>query len=202
MNSFNFNTILGHFAKRDKAILRLIKIYGKCNLTPKKDYFNQLLSSIISQQLSVKSANAIYNRFRKLFTGKPTPEKLIKIKIEELRESGLSNAKSNYCLDLAYKLMDGTITFKNISQKSDEEIHYEFTKVKGIGTWTVHMFLIFTLGRYDILPYGDLGIKRAIMLNYGFEKLPNEKEVKNLAKKMNWAPYSSYAAWYLWKSLD
>jgi DNA-3-methyladenine glycosylase II len=119
-----------------------------------------------------------------------------------LRDLGLSNAKAKYVIDLSYKLLSAEIKLNGISKLSESEIMNELIKVKGIGPWTVHMFLIFVLGKPNILPEGDLGIKKAIMLNYNLENLPTGEEVIKLSKIKNWAPYNTYASLYLWKSID
>ncbi len=191
-----------HLSKHDKVLSTLIKNYGICNLRPHKKYFNLLLRSIIGQQLSVTAADSISKKFFSFFNNKPKPEDIIRSSHEELRALGLSNAKAKYVKDLSQKIMDKEINLKRIGSKSDEEIITELTKVKGIGVWTVHMFLIFTLGRLDVLPFSDLGIRKGIMLNYGLKKLPDEKKIFKLAKERRWHPYCSLVSLYLWQSLD
>jgi len=193
---------LKHLSKNDNTLSTLIKKIGTCNLQPRRKYFNLLVRSIVGQQLSVTAANAISKKFFDYFNQKPTPEKLIKTSHEVLRSLGLSNAKARYVKDLSQKIIDGKVSLKNISRLSDEQIIEELTKVKGIGIWTAHMFLIFTLGRFNVLPYSDLGIRKAVMLNYGLRKLPNEKKIFKLSKENNWHPYCSVACLYLWESLD
>lgn len=202
MTEKTFNLGLNHLSKHDNVMLRIIKKYGKSNLAAHNKYFESLLKAITGQQLSISSANAIIKRMMKYFNGRPTPAKVAAAKEDELKQLGLSNAKIKYAKDLANKLINKEISFRNITKKTDEEIITELTKVKGIGTWTAHMFLIFTLGRENILPYGDLGIKKAIMLNYNLKKLPTEEKVIQIARKNNWEPYCSIAALYLWKTLE
>lgn len=165
-----------HLSTKDKVLKRLIKNTGNCQLNPSDDYFNSLLHAIIGQQLSVTAANAIIKKFIRYVNYKPTPLKIIRLKHEELRSLGLSNAKARYIKDLASKIRSKEISLNGITEKSNEKIMDELTKVKGIGVWTVHMFLIFTLGRLDVLPTGDLGIKKSIMVNYGLRKLPSEQK--------------------------
>ncbi|MEE9430336.1 MAG: hypothetical protein V3V16_04800 [Melioribacteraceae bacterium] len=179
-----------------------ISSFCEINLTCKRNYFKHLTTSIVGQQLSVKSAAAINKRFLNHFRNKPTPELVAKTNLNILRSLGLSEAKSKYIKDLSSKILDRTISLNGISKKSDSEILNELTKVKGIGPWTVDMFLIFTLGRQNVLASGDLGIKKSIMLNYNLKKLPTDKNVIRLSKKMKWSPFNSYAMLYLWKSLD
>ncbi|MBU2494185.1 MAG: DNA-3-methyladenine glycosylase 2 family protein [Bacteroidetes bacterium] len=161
-----------------------------------------LLKAIIGQQLSVASARAINTRFLNFYKGDPKPEIIINTNDEKLRELGLSFPKIKYIKDLSNKIITKEINFINIKNKPDEQIIEELTKIKGVGVWTVHMFLMFTLGRTNILPVGDLGIKKAIMLNYSLKKMPTEEKVKQVAEKNNWSPYNSVAAWYLWRSLE
>ncbi len=189
-------------SENDSVMFRIIKNNGKCNLTKHRNYFNALMKSIIGQQLSIKSANAIIKRFFSFFNNNPLPENILSTPEQQLRNLGLSNAKTRYVKDLSLKIINKQIMLKEISRKTNEKIIEELTTVTGIGIWTSHMFLIFTLGRLDILPFSDLGIRKAIMLNYGLKFLPTNEEVVKLAKKNKWAPYCSVAAWYLWRTLD
>jgi DNA-3-methyladenine glycosylase II len=191
-----------HLSKHDSILSTLIKKFGKCNLQPHREYFNSLLRAIIGQQLSVKAASSIYARLAEYYKHKPTAQDLINTEISILRSFGLSNAKAVYVKDLSTKILNKEIQLKNFHKKTDEEILYNLIKVKGIGVWTAQMFLAFTLGRTDVLPYSDLGIRKSIMLNYGLRKLPDEKKIKKLAKDNNWHPYCTIASLYLWKSLD
>lgn len=195
-------TALNHLSKHDKVLSTLIKIIGTCNLQPHKKYFNLLLRSIIGQQLSLKAAESISKKFFALYIKDPQPIDIINSKDTDLRAAGLSNAKVKYIKDLSQKIINGDVDLRGLSVKSDADIIEELTKVKGIGIWTVHMFLIFTLGRIDILPYSDLGIRKAVMLNYGLRKLPDEKKLRKMAKEKNWHPYCSIVSLYMWKSLD
>lgn len=191
-----------HLSKHDKVLSTLIKNYGICNLQPHKKYYNLLLRSIVGQQLSVTAADAIADRFFNYFNHKPKPENILKTPHEELRALGLSNAKVKYVKDLSQKIIDGEVKLKDFTSKTDEEIISELTVVKGIGVWTVHMFLIFTLARLNVLPYSDLGIRKGVMLNYGLKKLPDERKIFKIAKENNWNPYCSIVSLYLWQSLD
>ncbi len=202
MKNIGYNSAVKHFLRHDKIMWDIINGYRELELNCKRNYFKHLATSIVGQQLSVKSAAAINKRFLKHFKNKLTPELIIKTNLRILRSLGLSEAKANYIKDLSSKILDKTISLKGINKKSNSEVLNELTKVKGIGPWTVDMFLIFTLGRQNVLASGDLGIKKAIMLNYSLKKLPTDKNVIRLSKKMNWSPYNSYAMLYLWKSLD
>ena len=192
-----------HLSLHDPFLAGVIETSGLCTVVPHKDYYRSLVESIIGQQLSVKAAAAIKKRFRELFGGVfPEPALILEKSHDELRSVGLSNAKANYIRDLAEHVLDGRIKFDRIDAQSNEEISSELTDVKGIGEWTVHMFLIFCVGRLDILPTGDLGVRNAIRDLYGLDTSPTPSEVTALSKKYKWQPYESVASWYLWESYD
>ena len=136
------------------------------------------------------------------FNRDPSPVKILETEHSLIRNIGLSNSKVKYIKDLSEKIITKEIILQNINSKPDEEIISELIKVKGIGVWTVHMFLIFSVGRLNVLPTGDLGLKRAIMLTYKLRKLPDEKRFIRISRENNWNPYCSIASWYLWKSLE
>lgn len=202
MQNHELQTATDHLVKQDKVLSTIIKNIGIINLTPHTQYFNPLLRAIIGQQLSVQAASSIHKRFMKHFDNKPHPELILSTEDLTLRSLGLSNAKVKYVKDFSQKILSKEIRLEGLSKKSDEEIIEELTMVKGIGVWTVHMFLIFTLGRPNVLPFSDLGIRKAIMLNYGLRKLPDEKKIVRIAKKNNWHPHCSVASLYLWRSLE
>jgi DNA-3-methyladenine glycosylase II len=191
-----------HLSSNDKTLSTIIKTNGVINLTQHKQYFNLLLEAIIGQQLSVYASASILKKFKAFFKNDPQPYLIVQAEHSTLRALGLSNAKVKYVKDLSQKIISGEVKLNGLSRKTDEEILEELTKVKGIGVWTVHMFLIFRLGRLNILPYSDLGIRKSIMINYRLKKMPDEKKIKSIAKKNNWHPYCSIASLYLWKSLD
>ena len=166
------------------------------------NYYHALVDSIISQQLSVKAAQTIGIRFKELFDGSyPSPEQILEKDVEELRAIGLSRPKARYMQDLAIKIIDGIVTFDSIDTLSNNEIITELTKVKGIGVWTAHMFLMSCMARLDILPTGDLGIRNGAMRLYELDHMPSEQDVELVAKQNNWHPYESVASWYIWQSL-
>lgn len=207
--SLNYKELLGlakiHLSKNDSVLEIIIKKIGDCKLKPHKRYFENLVDGIISQQLSLKAAESIFNKFKRLFDGDerfPSPEAIVSVSDDRLRSSGLSNAKVNYVKDLAAKVIDGTIRIHNLNKMSDDEIVNELIQVKGIGMWTAHMFMIFCLGHMDVLPVGDLGFKRAVMINYKLRKMPDEKKIIKISKKHYWEPYRSIATWYHWQSLS
>jgi DNA-3-methyladenine glycosylase II len=197
-----YNCAVKHFRKNDVLIYKLFSKFGTVELRPKRNYFKALTTSIIGQQLSVQSAKAIITRFNSHFGSNLSPESVLKVDFETLRSIGLSNAKTKYIRDLSEKLLSKEISLTGISRKSEAEIENELCRVKGIGPWTVHMFLIFVLGKPNILPVGDLGIKKAIMLNYNLKFLPSGEDVLKISKNNKWSPYNTFASLYLWKSID
>lgn len=197
-----FKCAVKHFLENDVLIYDLISKFGPVELKVRRNYFSALTTSIIGQQLSVQSAKAIVRRFNSHFEGNLSPKSVYYEKSDKLRALGLSNAKTQYVKDLAEKLLSGEVNLRGISNKNEDDIMTELKKVKGIGPWTVHMFLIFVLGRPNILPVDDLGIRKAIMLNYNVKKLPNSDFVAKLSNRKHWSPYNTYASIYLWKSID
>jgi DNA-3-methyladenine glycosylase II len=165
------------------------------------DAYGALVRSIVGQQLSTKAASTIYGRMLELFGGHtPTPKQLLKAKPEKIRAAGLSNAKVAYLRDLAVHVEEGTLELEKLPDLPDEEVAEQLTAIKGLGQWTADMFLMFHLGRPDILPVGDQGIRRAVMVEYRLRKLPDPKRMQKIAKP--WRPYRTLACLYLWSSLD
>ncbi len=191
-----------HLARRDPALRPYIKHHSPCRLRPHTRHFETLVDAIISQQLSTKVAEVILNRFKALFApGRfPRPEQILATPDETIRAVGMSNGKVAFIKDLAAKTEDGTIKLRGLARMSDDEIIEMLTGVKGIGVWTAHMFLIFSLGRLDVLPVGDLGIRRGVERLYGLDHLPNAEEIEQVAEERGWRPYCSVASWYLWRS--
>jgi DNA-3-methyladenine glycosylase II len=191
-----------HLSKHDPVLAKLIAKYGDCTLAPHTDYYRELVDSIISQQLSVKAGRTIFNRFLDLYAGNmPTPKQIIETDIETLREVGCSYAKANYIKDLAFHIENGQLDLKHIAKLPNEEVIKQLVAVKGIGEWSAHMFMIFSLGRTNILPTGDLGIRNAMTRLYGL-KSTKPDNLLQISLQYNWAPFQSVASWYLWKSLD
>lgn len=191
-----------HLIEHDEILRPVVQHVGLCTIEPHENYYQELVESIVGQQLSIKAAAAINRRFLILFDGTfPSPEQILQKSIEELKTAGLSGAKARYVQDLAQHVVDGRIRFDRLDKQSNEEIIQELTTVKGIGEWTVHMFLMFAMGRMDILALGDLGVRTGIMKLYGLEQLPTPKEVQEIASHNHWSPYESIACWYIWQSL-
>ncbi|HTR18930.1 MAG TPA: DNA-3-methyladenine glycosylase [Candidatus Paceibacterota bacterium] len=191
--------------KRDKKLAKLIKKHGAPDLSRyhanSPGVFQALLRSIIYQQLSGYAARAIHARVLALFPKQPpTPKALLKIPTRKLRAAGLSMQKVEYVRDLARKCLDGTIDPKKFPKQSSQEIIEHLTAVKGVGEWTAHMVLIFTLQRLDILPTGDLGIRKGFQKAYGLRSLPTKKQMEKLAEA--WRGHESVASWYLWRAAD
>jgi DNA-3-methyladenine glycosylase II len=196
-----------HLRKADPVLSRVIDQVGPDGLGDPRgrvasDHYGALLRSIVGQQLSTKAARAIYGRLTERFGGRtPTPEEVLADDPEELRAAaGLSHAKVGYLRSLAEHVIDGTLELARLDALPDEEVTAELVAVKGIGEWSADMFLMFDLGRPDIIAAGDLGIRRAVMVNYGLATLPPPAEVERIAEP--WRPYRTLACLYLWHSLD
>ncbi len=165
------------------------------------DAYGALLRSIVGQQLSTKAARTIYGRMTDIFGGHaPTPRQLLATEPERIRAAGLSNAKVAYLRDLAVHVEEGTLELERLPDLDDEEVAAQLTAIKGLGRWTADMFLMFHLGRPDILPVGDQGIRNAARVQYRLRKLPDAKRLEKLARP--WRPYRTLACLYLWSSLD
>jgi DNA-3-methyladenine glycosylase II len=192
-----------HFKKYDPILHEFAYKFGELEMRKnKRSHFEALVEAIVSQQLSVKASDTIFKRFVDLFPGKkfPKPEDILKISRAKIRSTGVSEAKTNYILDLSEKVFKKELKLQNLDKFDNEQVIEELTKVKGIGRWTAEMFLMFSLLREDIFSTGDQGLKNAIRNLYKLKSHPTEKQLNNLFKK--WSPYKTYAARYLWKSLD
>lgn len=190
-----------HLRASDPVMRRLIDDVGPFRLVCERDRFGMLVRSIVSQQISTSAARSIRARLEALVApDKITPENLAALSRDELRSAGISPQKAGYLHDLAQKALDGTLRLARIGRLSDEEVIRELIQVKGIGRWTAEMFLIFHLGRPDVLPVDDYGVRAAVRNLYGLAELPDRAEVVSLAQP--WRPYASIASWYLWRSLE
>jgi DNA-3-methyladenine glycosylase II len=165
------------------------------------DAYGALLRSIVGQQLSTKAASTIYGRMLDLFGGHPpTPKQLLAVDPDKIRAAGLSRPKISYLRDLAVHVQKGELELEHLDELPDEEVIEQLTAVKGIGEWSAHMFLMFHLGRPDVLPVGDQGIRRAVQVQYRLRKMPDPKRLEKIARP--WRPYRTLACLYLWSSLD
>ena len=189
-----------HLKKSDPILRAIIERVGPYKIEYGEPTFHSLAESILYQQLNGKAAVVIFNRFIEQ-TGDPvTPEGILKLSDAQMRAVGLSKQKTAYLRDLAQKTKDGLLNFERLGEMSNEEVIEHLTQVKGIGVWTAHMFLMFTLRRPDILPTGDYGIQAAMKKHYRKRRWPKPKDMEKIAK--SWAPYRSVACWYLWRSMD
>ncbi|HEU5005198.1 MAG TPA: DNA-3-methyladenine glycosylase [Candidatus Saccharimonadales bacterium] len=201
--SDDLTTAAKYLSKSDKRLAGVIKLSGPCRIKPHNDHYGELVGSIVGQQLSAVAAGTIWRRVLDLFDGKmPTPKQLIKIEDQKLRDVGLSWAKVKYVKDLAQHIIDGRLDLDHIATMPNDQLIEQLTAVKGIGEWSAHMFMIFGLGRLDVLPVGDLGVRKAIQKLYGLDSLPTPEQIVTISNQNGWHPYESIAAWYLWQSLD
>lgn len=191
-----------HLEAVDPRLGSIFSSYPEPTFHPHTDYYRALVESIISQQLSVRAADTIYRRFIDSFDHFPEPEDILACDETKLRAVGLSGPKVRYIRDLASKIVDGSVRFDHLDLLTNEDIVAELTTVKGIGEWTVHMFLLFCMGRLDVLPVGDLGIKNAVQQLYLLETLPSPDDIKSISQQNSWHPYESIASWYLWRSIE
>ena len=194
-----------HLSKRDPVMRRLIREHGKCDLSPetRRPPFQSLVQAVAHQQLNGTAANTILTRFKKLFPGRkfPRPEDLAKVTDAQIRACGFSFAKIKSIRDITAKALDGTIpSSRQIVKLSDDEIVARLTEVRGVGRWTVEMLLIFQLGRPDVLPADDFGVRTGFRLAYKQREMPKPKELLAFGEK--WKPHRTTAAWFLWCAAD
>ena len=191
---------VNHLKKCDPVLRAIIERVGPFRMEYGPAEFHSLAEAIVYQQLNGRAAVTIFNRFAAL-AGEPlTPAGILKLKDEQLRSVGLSKQKSAYLKDLAAKTASGQLDFARLPELSDEEVIEHLTQVKGIGVWTAHMFLMFSLRRPNVLPTGDYGVQMAVKKHYKKRKLPKPKDMEKIARA--WEPYRSVACWYMWRSLD
>jgi DNA-3-methyladenine glycosylase II len=190
-----------HFRRHDPVIHRVIGQVGPMTLRPQRDRFGMLVRSIISQQISMAAALSIRQRLIDLIApARLRPEVIASIEIGRLRTAGLSPQKAGYLHDLAQKIADGAVRLSHTGRMTDDEVIAELTQVKGIGVWTAQMFLIFSLGRLDVFPPDDLGIRTAIRHLYGMSQLPDRDECREIGDR--WRPLATAGSWYCWRSLE
>jgi len=199
----NYRPAVRHLKKVDPVLARVIERVGPCRIELRTagSHFQALTRSIVYQQLSGKAAGTILARFNALYPdGEPTPEAVLATPDDVLRGVGLSRQKTGYMRDLATKVVTGALPLDEVDRMGDDDLIAHLVQVKGIGRWTAQMFLMFRLGRQNVLPELDLGIQNAIKRAYRMRKRPTPKQVKRVGSK--WAPHSTVACWYLWRSLD
>jgi DNA-3-methyladenine glycosylase II len=199
----NKKIIIEHFNKADQKIAPILaemEFEAWIEVVPKELYFQKLCREIISQQLAGKAADAIYNRFLKQMPkGTVTPNHILDIDNQTLRDCGLSWAKVKYIKNLAQQTQDRTVNLDKLGNIDDETVVTELTKVKGIGRWTAEMFLIFSLGREDVFSFGDLGLRKGLKKIYDLNR-PTQKQILKIVKR--WTPYKTFGSLALWQSLE
>jgi len=188
-----------YLSNKDKVLKKLIQTYRNEHLNLNPNYFHSLINSIIGQQISVSAADSMKTKFFKLKRN-ITPQTVSKLRTTDLRKCGLSRQKILYIRNISKFFLQNKKFIKNINKYSEEEIYNNLIEIKGVGNWTIHMFLMFSYGSSNIFPTGDLGFLKAISKLYKVQLPISERKLKLLYKK--WSPYSSQATWYLWRSLD
>jgi DNA-3-methyladenine glycosylase II len=191
---------LVHLKRADPVLNRIIEQVGAYRIEFRDPSFETLVKSIVYQQLSGRVASVIFGRLVEAAGGRVTPESILKLRPVRMRAAGLSGQKTAYIRDLARHTRDRRVVFEELAALSDDHVIERLTQVKGIGVWTVHMFLIFALRRPNVLPTGDLGIRNAVRKAYGMAELPKPAEIEMLAEA--WRPFRTVASWYLWRSLE
>jgi DNA-3-methyladenine glycosylase II len=188
-----------HLMEKDRVMKRLIPEFGDGCLQTRGDPFMTLARSIVGQQISVKAAQAVWDRFA-LLPGKVTPANILKLKVDDMRAAGLSARKVEYVVDLALHFDNGSLHVKDWESMSDDAIIKELVLIRGIGRWTAEMFLIFYMMRPDVLPLDDIGLIKGISHNYFSGEVVSRNDARDVA--LAWAPFRTVATWYIWRSLD
>lgn len=189
-----------HLVKKDRVMKRLIPQFGDACLETRGDAFVTLARSIVGQQISVKAAQTVWDRFAKLLPKRMTPASVLKLKVDDMRSAGLSARKVEYLVDLALHFDNGALHVKAWDHMSDDDIVAELVAIRGIGRWTAEMFLIFHLMRPNVLPLDDVGLINGISQNYFSGEVVSRSDAREVAAA--WAPYCTVATWYIWRSLD
>lgn len=190
-----------HLRRRDATLRVVIDAVGPFTLKLERDRFRMLVRSIIAQQISGSAARSIRARLDALLAPqRVTPESLAALSLPRLRSAGLSPQKASYLHDLSAKVASREVRLHRVAKMSDDEVIAELVQVKGIGVWTAQMFLMFSLGRLDVFPHDDLGIRSALKKLYGLSELPDRKTSHAIATP--WRPYATIASWYCWRSHD
>ena len=190
-----------HFRRHDATLHGVIRLVGPYTLKPQRNRFAMLVRSIISQQISTAAARTIRERLEILLGDEGLkPVAISELKPYQLRGVGLSRQKAAYISDLAHKVADGTVPLARMGRMSDEQVIETLTQVKGIGVWTAQMFLIFSLGRQDVFPVDDLGVRVAMARLYDLGEKPSKDELHEIGRR--WSPYATVGSWYCWRYLD
>lgn len=194
-----------HLRKVDPVMRQVVDHVGPCTLKCERDRFWMLVRSIISQQISTAAARTVRDRVVTLVESdsgskRITPASLLALGVDQLRTAGCSQRKAEYMLDLADKVESGAVQLSTIGRLPNEDVIESLIRVRGIGRWTAEMFLMFSLGRLDVFPVDDLGVRNGILKLYGLEKSTSHAEFKEIAEP--WSPYASIGSWYCWRSLE
>ena len=204
-NTYRPDEACDYLCKQDTQLAKVIRAVGVCDIVSRSRMtpFVALMRSIVYQQLSGKAAGTIWGRVLDVSPCKryPKPETVLSVPFETLREAGLSNNKTRAVIDLAEKVIDGTVPGRRtLNRLEDEEIIERLTEVRGVGRWTVEMLLIFNLGRPDVFPVGDLGVRKGIAATYGLDEIPDGEALDPYGDR--WRPYRSVGSWYMWRALE
>ena len=204
IETFSVDKAIAHLRGIDPALKAVMDRVGEYNPTIRRaDPYASLLRTILFQQLAGAAANAIQRRFLALYgndSQPPTPEQLLATSEEDLRSAGLSRQKMGYMRDLALHVHEGRLDLDELVHLDDDEVIRRITAVKGLGEWSAHMYLMFHLGRPDVLPTGDLGVRNGMRLTYSLEATPTPKQALEIGAK--WSPYRSVGSWYMWRAGD
>jgi 3-methyladenine DNA glycosylase/8-oxoguanine DNA glycosylase len=197
---FDLDDATAHLRSVDPVVAALIDKHGRYGVEAREDPYHALLRAILFQQLAGAAANAIQKRFHALYGDRPpAPRELLDTPEDDLRAAGLSRQKLSYMRDLALHVLEGTLDLQHIRDLDDAEVTQQITAVKGLGEWSAHMFLMFHLGRPDVLPVGDLGVRNGMKVAYGLAEAPTPKQAQEIGAK--WAPYRSVGSWYMWRAV-
>lgn len=192
---------LRHLRRADGRLPSIMQVSPRPQFKPSRNHLQSLTRAIIYQQLSGKAAGTIYRRFLAIFGGRfPTAAAILQAPPAQLRAAGLSAAKAEFVRDLARHVADGLIDVRRLRRLDDDQVVGALTRVKGIGVWSVHMFLLFGLNRPDVLPVGDLGVRRGMQRLYGLAEMPGPAAMESLA--LSWRPYRSIGSWYMWRAAE
>ncbi len=200
---FSVRQASAHLRAADPVLARLIDQFGSYEPRPSPDPWSALVRSILFQQLAGGAASAIQRKWFAFYgdeAATPTPDQILATSDEEFRACGISRQKMSYFRDLAERVSSGQLQFSRMSRMSDDAVIAALTTVRGVGEWTAHMHLMFHLGRPDILPTGDLGVRKGMQIAYGLDAMPTPKEALAIGQK--WAPFRSVGSWYMWRAIE
>jgi DNA-3-methyladenine glycosylase II len=201
--TFDIGAATAHLREVDSVVGELIDKHGPYTPRRSDDPYAQLLRAIMFQQLAGNAARAIMRRWMALYGDQermPTPKEILETSDEQFRAAGVSRQKAGYFRDIARHVVEGKIDFSRMDEQSDAEVIEHLTAAKGVGVWTAHMFLMFQLGRPDVLPVGDLGVRNGMRIAYGLEAMPTPKQATEIGEK--WRPYRSVGSWYMWRVVE